>query len=70
MLIGRSLSDPFAAILCTVIINVTGLAIGWRDDAGAGSVVAAFGLSLLFRYALSWLMACIGLAEGRVRRTT
>jgi ABC-2 type transport system permease protein len=64
ILIGRSFSDLFAAMLCTVILTATGLAIGWRPDAGAGSILAAFGIALLFCYALSWMMACIGLAAA------
>jgi ABC-2 type transport system permease protein len=64
ILIGRSLSDLFAAMLGTVIITATGLAVGWRPDAGAGSVLAGFGIALLFCYALSWLMGCIGLAAA------
>lgn len=64
ILIGRSLSDLFAAMLCTVILTATGLVLGWRPDSGVGSVLAGFGIALLFCYALSWMMACIGLAAA------
>jgi len=65
VLIGRSLTDALAAALCTVIVAVSGIVVGWRPDAGIAAVVAGFGVALLFAYALSWLAACVGLwAKG------
>ncbi|MGH9017563.1 MAG: ABC transporter permease, partial [Acidimicrobiales bacterium] len=61
VLVGRSISDVLAAAVCVVIVALTGLAIGWRPDAGIGSVIAAFGVALLFSYAMSWWCACLGL---------
>ena len=61
ILVGRSISDLLAAILCSIFVTVTGVAIGWRFDAGAASVLAGFGIGLLFSYALTWFNACIGL---------
>jgi len=65
VLVGRSVADVMAAGLCVVIVALTGLAVGWRPDAGAASVVAGFGVALGFSYALSWFAACLGLvAQG------
>ena len=50
-----------AASLCVAIVALTGLAIGWRTDAGAASVMAGFAVALLFSYAVSWGCACVGL---------
>jgi ABC transporter DrrB family efflux protein len=61
VLVGRSISDVLAATLCVVIVALTGLAIGWRPDASALSVVGGFGVALLFSYAVSWGCACLGL---------
>jgi ABC transporter DrrB family efflux protein len=61
VLVGRSISDILAATLCVTIVALTGLAIGWRPGAGAASVVAGFGVALLFSYAVSWGCACLGL---------
>jgi hypothetical protein len=36
---------------------IAGLVIGWRPDASIPSVLAGFGLLLLFAYALSWACA-------------
>jgi len=62
ILVGRSISDLLAAALCTAIVAATGLAVGWRPDAGAVAVVAGFAIALLFSYALTWLNACLGMA--------
>jgi ABC-2 type transport system permease protein len=61
ILVGRSLSDLLAAMLCSAFVAITGLVIGWRPDAGAGSILAGIGIALLFSYALTWLNACLGL---------
>jgi ABC transporter DrrB family efflux protein len=63
VLAGRSFADILTAGVCTVIVALTGLAIGWRPDAAAGSVVAGFALALLFAYAMSWACACLGLVS-------
>jgi ABC-2 type transport system permease protein len=65
VLIGRSLADLMTATLCTVIVAVTGLAIGWRPDDGLVSALGGFALFLLFSYAMSWACACLGvLSKG------
>ncbi len=61
ILVGRSLTDLLTAGLCGTIVVLTGLAIGWRPHASAGSVIAGFAVFALFSYALSWACACIGL---------
>jgi hypothetical protein len=45
------------------IVAITGLAVGWRPDASILSVLAGFGVALLFSYALSWACACLGLVS-------
>jgi ABC transporter DrrB family efflux protein len=63
VLVGRSIADVMTAAICVSIVALTGLAIGWRPGAGTSvlSVVAGFGVALLFAYALSWMAACLGL---------
>jgi ABC-2 type transport system permease protein len=63
VLVGRTMSDLFAAVVCASIVALTGLVIGWRPDASAPSVLAAFGVALLFSYALTWGCACLGLVS-------
>ncbi|HUA95007.1 MAG TPA: ABC transporter permease [Acidimicrobiales bacterium] len=63
VLVGRSVADVLSAALCVTIVALTGLAIGWRADASALSVLAGFGVALLFAYALSWGCACLGIVS-------
>ncbi|WP_216896657.1 ABC transporter permease [Nocardia alni] len=61
ILVGRSLADLLTAVLCALIVALTGLALGWRPETGVASVIAGFLLMLLFSYAVSWISACLGL---------
>jgi ABC-type multidrug transport system permease subunit len=61
ILFGRSLSDLLAAMICSTFVALTGLLLGWRPDAGLASVAAGFAIALLFSYALTWAMACLGM---------
>jgi len=63
VLVGRSVADVLSASLCVIIVALTGLAIGWRTDAGPLSILAGFGVALLFSYALSWACACLGIVS-------
>jgi ABC transporter DrrB family efflux protein len=61
ILVGRALSDLFAAVVCATIVGLTGLAIGWRPDANILSVLGGFGIAVLFGFAMSWVNAVLGL---------
>ncbi|MGH9099490.1 MAG: ABC transporter permease [Acidimicrobiales bacterium] len=61
VLVGRSVADLATSCLCAFIVAVTGLAVGWRPDAGVLSIVAGFLLVLLFTYSLTWIAMCVGL---------
>jgi ABC-2 type transport system permease protein len=61
VLVGRSIADVLTAAVCTTIVVLTGLAIGWRPHHGVGSFLAGCALVLLFSYALSWACACLGI---------
>jgi ABC transporter DrrB family efflux protein len=63
VLVGRSIADLMTAALCTLIVALTGLAIGWRPDASIASVLAGFGVFLVFSYAMSWACACLGIVS-------
>jgi len=60
VLVGRSLADFMTAMLCTAIVALTGLAIGWRPD-DLPSALGGFAVFLLFSYAMSWACACLGI---------
>ncbi len=61
VLVGRTVSDLLSAAICSVIVCLTGLAVGWRADNSMWSILAGFGVALLFAYALTWPTACLGL---------
>jgi ABC-2 type transport system permease protein len=61
VLVGRTVSDLLSAAVCSVIVTLVGLAVGWRPETGVLSVLAGFGVALLFAYALTWPTACAGI---------
>ena len=61
VLVGRSLADLSTAALCTLIVALTGLVIGWRPHTSILAVIGGFALFLLFAYALSWGCGCLGI---------
>jgi ABC-2 type transport system permease protein len=63
VLVGRSLADLLTAALCSAIVALTGLAIGWRPERGIALTLAGFAVVLLFSYALSWGCACLGIVS-------
>jgi ABC transporter DrrB family efflux protein len=63
VLVGRSVADLVTAAICTAIVLLTGLIVGWRPDGSVLETAGAIGVVLLFAYALSWVCACIGIAS-------
>lgn len=61
VLVGRTTSDVVYNVLSLVIMALTGLLVGWRIREGFLDAVLGFALLLLFAYAVSWVMAYIGL---------
>ncbi|WP_344441973.1 ABC transporter permease [Kitasatospora nipponensis] len=65
VLLGTALADLLVSAVVLVPLAAIGLLSGWRIHRGAGPALAAFGLLLLFRFVLTWLGTCLGLAAGR-----
>ncbi|HEV7208277.1 MAG TPA: ABC transporter permease [Mycobacteriales bacterium] len=61
VLVGRTGSDVLNNILVIVIMSLTGLAVGWRIRSSVLEAAGGFLLLLLFAYAISWVMAWVGL---------
>jgi ABC-2 type transport system permease protein len=61
VLAGRTASDVINNVLTLVVMSVTGLVVGWRITSSVLDALVAYGLLLLFAYAVSWIMAYIGL---------
>ena len=61
VLVGRTGSDIVYNVVSLVVMALTGLLVGWRARGDALDTMAAFALLVLFAYAISWIMAYIGL---------
>jgi ABC-2 type transport system permease protein len=61
VLVGRTASDVVNNLLVIIVMAVTGLIVGWRVRSSLLEALAAVLLLLLFAYAVSWMMAVVGL---------
>jgi ABC-2 type transport system permease protein len=61
VLVGRTTSDVLNNILVITIMSATGLLVGWRIRSSVGEAIVGFLLLLAFAYAISWIMALVGL---------
>jgi ABC-2 type transport system permease protein len=61
VLLGRTGSDVANNVLIIVVMSLTGLLIGWRIRSSVGEAIGGFALLLVFAYAISWIMAWVGL---------
>jgi ABC-2 type transport system permease protein len=59
---GRAGADILTGTVALAVMAGCGLAIGWRPHRGIPDTLAAFGLVILFRYALSWGGVLLGLS--------
>lgn len=61
VLIGRTVSDVVINVVSLVVMSLTGLVVGWRIRGSVVDAILAYVLLLLFAYAISWIMAVVGL---------
>ena len=61
VLTGRTVSDVVNNVIVLVVMSLTGLLVGWRINTSFGEALAGYLLLLLFAYAISWVMAFVGL---------
>jgi ABC-2 type transport system permease protein len=61
VLVGRTAADVCLNALSIAVMAVTGLIVGWRIHTSFAEAAAGFVLLLGFAYAMSWLMAQVGL---------
>lgn len=66
VLVGRTTSDLLNNTLVVVIMGLTGLLVGWRVRTSFLEGLAGFLLLLAFAYAISWVMATLGLSVSSV----
>lgn len=61
VLAGRTLADSVRNVFVVVLLTGVGFAVGFRIHGGVPAYLAALALVLLFAFALSWMVATIGL---------
>jgi len=61
VLVGRTISDVVINVVSLVVMSLTGYVVGWRIRGSLLDAVLAYVLLLLFAYAISWIMAVVGL---------
>lgn len=61
VLVGRTISDVVINVVSLTVMSLTGLVVGWRIRGSFLDAVLAYVLLLLFAYAVSWIMALVGL---------
>ena len=61
VLLGRTGSDVLYNVLTVAVMSLTGLVIGWRIRTSVLEALGGFLLLLVFAYAISWVMAYVGL---------
>ena len=62
VLVGRTNGDLLINAISMVVMIVTGLIVGWRIRSNPLEALAAVALLLLFAYALSWVLAFLGMS--------
>jgi ABC-type polysaccharide/polyol phosphate export permease len=61
VLVGRTGSDILYNSISILVMSLTGLLVGWRIRTSFLEAATGFILLLLFAYAISWIMAYVGL---------
>jgi ABC transporter DrrB family efflux protein len=61
VLVGRTTSDVVINLISLVVMSLTGLLVGWRIHTSFAEALLGFLLLLFFAYAVSWMMAVVGL---------
>jgi len=66
VLIGRTGSDILYNSISILVMTIAGLIVGWRIRTGPIDAIQGFLMLLLFAYAVSWIMAYVGLKVSSV----
>jgi ABC transporter DrrB family efflux protein len=61
VLVGRTASDIVNNSIAITVMSIAGLIVGWRIRTSIPEALGGFLLLLLFAYAISWIMAFVGL---------
>ena len=62
VLAGRTVADLIRNVFVMVLVLVLGYVLGFRPQTSFVPVVGGLLVAMMFAFALSWVMACIGLS--------
>jgi len=62
VLAGRTMADSVRNVLVLILMTVIGMIVGFRIHGGVPKYLAALVLVLVFAFALSWIVALVGLS--------
>lgn len=66
ILVGRSMSSITHSFIGIIVMSLTGLAVGWRIRGSVLEALAAYGLLLLWGFAMIWIGILVGSAMRSV----
>jgi ABC-2 type transport system permease protein len=66
VLVGRTGSDIVYNSISILVMSLAGLIVGWRIRTGPVQAIGGYLLLLVFAYAVSWIMAFVGLKVSSV----
>jgi ABC-2 type transport system permease protein len=66
VLLGRTASDLVYNSASIIVMSITGLIVGWRIQTSLVEALGGFLLLLLLAYAISWILALVGLKVASV----
>jgi ABC transporter DrrB family efflux protein len=61
VLVGRTIADAGLNVISIAVMALTGLVVGWRIHSSVPEAIGGFLILLVFAFAISWLMALVGL---------
>lgn len=67
VLLGRSLADTGVLVWTLAVATAVGFAIGFRLHGSVAEGLAAFGLCVVFGFAVGWLFIALGMMSGNVQ---
>ncbi len=66
VLMGRTLSDLVVSVVSLLVMTACGYIVGWRIEGSVAAAALAYGVILLFAFAMSWVGALTGLLAPNV----
>jgi len=60
LLAGHAVASLFRSLLPIALMSIAGFAVGWKIHSGAADILAAYGLMIVFSFAVMWIGVLLG----------